>query len=291
MAEKVSLILEGGGMRGAYTAGVLDFFHDEGVEFPLVVTASSSSIIGSSYVAKQRGRNQEILKTLVNSTNSISYLRMLRQRELFGMDFIFHTIPNELLPFDFDTFSQSNTTFVVSTTDIHTGEAVYYDTYPTKKDLLTVMRASSSLPMLASSVRYQEKELMDGGIADPIPITPATIQGYKKHVIILTRNEGYVKKATKLNWLFKHAFKDKYDFRQALKNRHNKYNQTMELVKEMEKRGDVLLIQPEEPLQVRRTERKKEKLYQLYQQGYQEAETYREQLHLFLGGDDQTKAL
>lgn len=288
MLDDVGLVLEGGGMRSAYTAGVLDFFLDKEMEFPLVSTASAGALIGSSFIAKQRERNYEILTTLGKNPESISYRRVLRQKDLFGMDFIFDKIPNELIPFDFDSFSQANSKFVIGTTNIDTGKPIHYDTYQTKDELLKIIRASSSLPILAPSVSFKGNNLMDGGISDPIPIKPSMDNANKKHIVVLTRNRGYVKKATKLNWLFKRAFKDHPAFAKALKERHITYNKKMKMLLEMEERGEVFIIQPEEPLVASRIERNKSKLNNLYTQGYREVEKKRSALDNFLKGTKKT---
>ncbi|GAB3044557.1 patatin-like phospholipase family protein [Virgibacillus ainsalahensis] len=271
MEDNIGLILEGGGMRGAYTSGVLDFFHDEGIDFPLVTSASSAAIIGSSYIAKQRGRNYEILMEMGKNHKSISFERMIREKELFSMDFIFDKIPNELVPFDYESFSKAASKFIIGTTDLNTGSTVYHDSYGSKEDLLSIIRASCSLPILAPSISYKGNNLMDGGIGEAIPIKPSIDRGYRRHVVILSRNRGYIKKATKLNWLYKRVFKKHPEFAKLLKDRHILYNRTIKTLLEMEKRGEVFLIQPEEPLKVSRIEKSSEKLDQLYIQGYTEA--------------------
>lgn len=282
MADNVGLILEGGGMRGIYTAGVLDFFCDAGIDFPLVATASSGALIGSYYKAKQRGKNYQVFEQIMRNPEAISFKRMLTHKEIFGMDFIFDTIPKELVPLDFHSFSTSNTQFIIGTTDILTGKACYQDTYTSKDELLKMIRASCSLPILASIVSYNGRDLVDGGVSDPIPITPSLNQGYRKNVVILTRNKGYVKKATTLNWFYKSVFKNYPELRRLLKERHIIYNQTMHRLREMEKQNKVFILQPNEPLIAKRIERNKKVLHDLYMQGYREAEQKRDELNQYL---------
>ena len=283
------LILEGGGMRGAYTAGVLDFFQDKGIEFPFVSATSSSALIGSYYVAKQKGANIEILQNILSNREAISFKRLLRQKELFEMDYIFHTIPTRLVPLNFETFAQAQAKYVIGTTDIYTGEPVYFDHYPRKDDLLSLIRASSSLPILASVVNYDGKQLMDGGIADPIPIRPSIACGNQKHVVILTRNRGYVKRKTRLNWLFKKVFREYPAFQKVLKQRHILYNQTLSQIYELEKRKQVFILMPEAPIESTRTERNGKKLHALYVQGYREAEKQEAALRRFLSHVHETR--
>ncbi len=275
-------------MRSAYTAGVLDFFLDKGIDFPVVATASSGALIGSSYIAKQRNRNYRILKELGNNPESVSIMNWIRKREIFNMDYIFDKIPREIVPLDFGAFSKSPSQFIVGTTDIDTGSPVYYHRFDTLEELLTITRASCSLPVLAPSIIHDKKELMDGGVSNPLPILPLIQHGLNKQVVVLTRNRGYMKKATKLNWFFKHFFKEKPELRRLLRDRHILYNKTMELLYEKERKNEVFLIQPEEPLIATRIENNKEKLEKLYSQGYQEAEVKHPELERFIQSTNNT---
>lgn len=280
--DNTGLILEGGGMRGAYTAGVLDYFDDEGVDFPYIVGASAGACNGVSFVSKQRGRNYKVIVEYGEDPEYISFKRAFRSKELFGMDFIFDTLPNKLVPFDFESFNDSKSQFVVGTTDIDTGEPVYFDSFAKKDELLKVVRASSSLPFIAPSIRYKGRNLMDGAIADPIPIQPSINAGNKKHVVVLTRNKGYVKKGMKFRWLVNRSYKQNPGLVHAMKNRHIIYNETMRKLQEMENRNEVFIIRPQYPLNVGRIERNRQKLDDLYQQGYNEAKLQKSELQNFL---------
>lgn len=282
--EQTGLVLEGGGMRGAYTAGVLDFFLDADLHFPYVVGASAGACNGTSYVARQKGRNYKVLVEYGGHPEYISYKRAITKRELFGMDFIFNKLPNELVPFDYDGFFQHSkkTKFVVGTTDVHTGLPMYYDFFEDGPTLLSLIRASSSLPFIAPMIHHEGKQLLDGGIADPIPISASLQEGNTKHVVISTRNPGYRKDKMKFSWLMKRKFKDYPNLTQALENRHERYNKTVEQVDDLVEQGNAFIIQPKKPLAVSRIERNRDKLHALYQQGYEEAESQYEALHDFL---------
>ncbi len=282
MLDRTGLVLEGGGMRGAYTAGVLDFFLDEAIHFPYVVGASAGACNGSSYVAAQRGRNYEVMVNYGDHPEYISFKRMFTERQLFGMDFIFDKLPNQLVPFDYDAFLSRTTEFVVGTTNMRTGEPQFFNHFPDRTSLLKVMRASSSLPLLAPSISYLGEELMDGGIADPIPINPSIESGNKKHVIVLTRNDGYIKKRMKMDWYFTRKYKKFPKFAHALRIRHQKYNATLRKIQQMEEAGEVFVLRPLAPLQVSRIEKNRQRLHQLYMQGYQEAEQQSDQLAKFI---------
>lgn len=280
--QQTGLILEGGGMRGAYTAGVLDYFLDEDIHFPFVVGASAGACNGSSYVANQRGRNYEVIVNYGSHPEYISYKRMFTQRQLFGMDFIFDTLPNQLVPFDYEAFKNRSATFVVGTTDMTSGEPLFYESFPDRDSLLKVIRASSSLPLMAPSITYEGRELMDGGIADPVPIQPSLDKGNKKHVIVLTRNDGYMKGKMKLGWYLNRKYKKYPLFAKALIDRHIKYNQQMNQVKQMEDEGSAFVIRPLHPLKVSRIERNRDRLHALYEQGYEEAKEQTLELEQFL---------
>lgn len=280
--KDVGLVLEGGGMRGAYTAGVLEFLLDEDIHIPFVVGASAGACNGSSYVARQKRRNYEVIVGYGDHPEYISYKRMLTHRQLFGMDFIFDKLPNQLVPFDYESFSSQSTKFVVGTTEMDSGEALFIDRFPDRESLLKVIRASSSLPLIAPSITYEGMQLMDGGISNPIPVQPSLDQGNRKHIIVLTRNDGYIKKKMKLSWYFNRKFRHFPYFAQALLNRHHRYNQQLQKVKQMEENGEAFVLRPLEPLQVSRIERNKERLHHLYMQGYEEAQNQAGRLINFL---------
>ncbi|WP_053219837.1 patatin-like phospholipase family protein [Virgibacillus senegalensis] len=281
MFQDVGLVLEGGGMRGAYTAGVLDAFHDHGINFPFVTGVSAGACNATSYVAGQRGRNYKVLVEYGSHPEYISLKRAITRKELFGMDFIFDVLPNQLVPFDFNSFFNSNIRFVAGTTDIDTGMPVYFDTFHSDKELLKIIRASSSLPFVSPSISVQGRNLMDGGIADPIPIQPSIDAGNRKHVVILTRNQGYVKKPMKFAWLFRRSFKAHPALLQAMQSRYEKYNSRVKMLEEMERNNQVYIIRPEQPLEVGRIERDKSKLDALYRQGYQEVQQKKDEIIRF----------
>ena len=177
---QAGLVLEGGGMRGLYTAGVLEYFMEKDLYFPYNIGVSAGACMAASYLSRQKGRNKRVNLDFVEDKRYISFSNFIRKREIFGMDFIFDEIPNRLVPFDMDTFRESPEEFVIVTTDCETGEAVYYDKTNHGDDLVKLLRASSSLPFVASSVEYKGRHLLDGGIVDPIPIKKAQADGYEK---------------------------------------------------------------------------------------------------------------
>jgi predicted patatin/cPLA2 family phospholipase len=279
------LVLEGGGMRGVYTAGVLDYFLEKELYVPYVIGVSAGACQGSSYVSRQHGRNRQVTIDYVGHREYISYRNLLLKKELFGMDFIFDKLPKELVPFDFDTFNSSGDRFLIGTTDCITGEPVYFDKSEYPEDNLKLIRASSTLPFMAPAIEFQGKILMDGGIADPIPIRKALSDGVEKPVIILTKPKGYRKKKSSFSWIPRYAFKQYPGLIKALETRYQLYNDTLNYIEELEAKKEVLVIRPSLELKVGRTERNPVKLTQLYELGYEDAKAGYEEIVEWLNID------
>lgn len=265
------LVLEGGGMRGVYTAGVLEYFLEKELHFPYVIGVSAGACQGSSYISRQPGRNRKVTIDYVKHRDYISYRNLIFKKQLFGMDFIFEKLPNELVPFDFNTFNSSADKFLIGTTDCMTGEPVYYEKSEYPNDILKLIRASSTLPFMAPAIEFQGRTLMDGGIADPIPIRKALNDKVNKTVIVLTKPKGYRKKKSSFSWLPKYAYKEFTGLTNALATRYKHYNETLDYIEELEAKKEVLVIRPSRTLNVGRTERNPVKLTQLYDLGYEDA--------------------
>lgn len=277
------LVLEGGGMRGVYTAGVLEYFLEQEIFFPYVIGVSAGAGVAASYLSKQKGRNKTVNIDYVSDPRYLSLKNYWKNRELFGMDFIFGEIPNKLVPFHYDVLLEQNPAeFVIGTTDVVTGEPAYFHKKDYGNDILTVMKASSSLPFVAPIVEFQNQKLLDGGISDPIPIKKAQKDGNKKNIVVLTRNEGYRKKPSRFQYLVKRKYPEFSGLQMALANRYRKYNETIEYLEEEEKKGNVLIIRPQVPLEVGRVERNPKKLQRLYDQGYQDAQRMKDQIQSLL---------
>ncbi|MDB4868838.1 MAG: patatin family protein [Cohnella sp.] len=269
--EPIGLVLEGGGMRGIYTAGVLEYFAEQELYFSYQIGVSAGACMAASYLSRQRGRNKTVNIDFAGDSRYLSWRNFLVKRELFGMDFIFGEIPTSLVPFDFQTFHEATEEFVVGTTNIATGKPLYFSKSEEDLDLLTVLRASSSLPFFAPIVEYAGLKLMDGGISDPIPIRKAEEDGYRRTVLILTRNQGYVKSPSRLRWLLRRGYGQYPDFIERMLRRHEVYNQTVSYIEQQEKNGFAFVIRPSLPIMVGRVEQNPKKLEQLYQQGYEDA--------------------
>lgn len=274
------LILEGGGMRGLYTAGVLEYFMEQNLYFPYNIGVSAGACMAASYLSRQKGRNKKVNLGYIEDKRYISFSNYIKKREVFGMDFIFDEIPNQLVPFDLDTFHKNSEEFVIVTTDCETGEPVYYDKTNHGDDLILLLRASSSLPFVASSVKYKGRHLLDGGIVDPIPIKKAQQDGFEKNVIILTKPKGYYKRPSKLTSLLKYKKHPKINDLLGIRDKH--YNETLQYIDEQEKLGNAYVIRPSKALSVGRMERKKERLEELYELGWNDAKKHFAMLKQFL---------
>ncbi|WLD94199.1 patatin family protein [Alkalihalobacillus sp. AL-G] len=272
------LVLEGGGMRGVYTAGVLEYFMEQDFYLPYVIGVSAGACQAASYLSRQKGRNKQVCIGYVQHPDYISIKNLFRKKQLFGMDLIFDAIPNQLVPFDYETFHQTGEKFLIGTTDCITGEAVYYEKSAYRDKILPILRASSSLPFMAPVIEFEGRVLMDGGISDPIPLKRSEQDGNQKNIVILTRNDGYLKRRSKMNWLAKRFYPKYEGLIQRLDDRFQKYNDTISYISEKEASGDVYVIRPTEPLKVSRVERDPVKLTELYEQGYEDAAKHLEHI-------------
>ncbi len=268
--DNIGLVLEGGGMRGVYTAGVLEYFLEEQLHFNYVVGVSAGASNAASYISRQKGRNEIVNIRFVKDWRYLGIRSFIKTKSAFGMDFIFDEIPNKLVPFDFQTFYNSGCKFLIGTTDCKTGKPTYFE----KADLdekFTVLRASCSLPLLSPIVNYKGYELLDGGLSDSIPIKKSIEDGNELNVIVLTRNKGYRKKPTKYIKLFEKKYKNYPLLVETIKNRYIKYNESIDFIEKLEREGKAIVIRPSKPLEVGRMERNPLKLTALLKNGFEDA--------------------
>lgn len=292
MKFDAALILEGGGLRGVYSTGVLRFLMDQGLWIPHVYGVSMGACNAANYISRQIERNEIVNVEFVNDPRYLSYARLLRGGDLFGMDFIFDTIPNQLVPFDYETFLTNPTTFWTVSTDCHTGEALHHEKNGwDRSETMRLLCASCSLPLISHPVVWndaagREHLLMDGGIADPIPLHFARQQGHDRPVLILTQPKGYRKQATSALWAVRIRHREFTGLHAALASRHERYNALMDEIDDLEAQGRVFVIRPSSGLGVGRIERNKQKLRDVIRRGYADAETSWKGLMHFLGGKE-----
>lgn len=240
-----SLILEGGTLRPIFSAGVMDALLDNNITFPYCIGVSAGITNGVSYISKQKGRNLEVVTKYRNDNRYLSYRNFLRCKSIFGLDFVFDEIPNNLIPFDMDTYRKYPGKVLVGVTNAHTGKTEYLN----GKDLddkATMLRATCAIPLLFPVIKINGKEYYDGGLCDPIPIKKAIADGNTKHLIVLTQPKGYKKELSKKNILVAKLLNKKYpNLKTPLLNRHNHYNETVKFCEQLENEEKVLILRPE----------------------------------------------
>lgn len=280
--KEAALVLEGGGTRGVFTAGVLDYLMEKEVKFPYVIGVSAGACNAIDYVSKQIGRTKDCTIIQDRKNRYIGTKDALKKGYLFDMDRLFDEYPNRLFPFDFDTYFASDIQCEVVVTNCLTGEAMYLSEKQDKERLLTICRASSSIPLISPVVDVDGIPCVDGGVADSVPLIHSMKLGRQKNVVVLTRNKGYRKKAPgKSRLLYTAALKKYPNLLNALLNRYRNYNRVMELVEKWEEEGHIFVIRPEvEP--VSRTEQNVEKLTEFYDHGYQLMKQRMEEMQAYL---------
>lgn len=278
---KTGLVLEGGGMRGSFTIGVLDRLMEEGLSFDYLIGVSAGACNGVSFVSGQKGRNKRINQTYAPDKRYVSLRNFIKTKSMFGMDFIFREIPDRLDPFDYSAFQQNPTAFVVGVTDVKTGAPYYFDKSFLVDDS-TVLRASSSIPVFSPPVEFAGGVYLDGGTTDPIPVEKALADGCDKLLVVLTRDRSFRKKPEQFRGIYRRVLKEYPAMIRALDRRHEVYNRTLDRLSELEEAGVVTIIAPPAPITLSRFEKSPEKLAALYALGYQETSRQTEALRDFL---------
>lgn len=269
---KTGLVLEGGGMRGLFTAGVMDVMMEHDIRFDGIVGVSAGATFGCNYKSHQVGR---VLRYNVRFKDDPRYMglrSLLRTGDLVAAEFSYHTLPNELDVFDFDAFNRDPAEFHIVCTDALTGEPVYKQLDVMNDDGLEWIRASASMPLVSRPVNVEGRLLLDGGISDSIPLRYFQGQGFGRNIVILTQPKGFFKKKTKLMPLF-HLFMRRYPaIVQAMSRRHLMYNEELSYLEAQKQEGNILLICPQDTLPIGRTEQDEAKMRRVYAMGREKAE-------------------
>ncbi len=267
MEEQTGLVLEGGGMRGVFTAGVLDYFMDKGIYFPYTIGVSAGATNGLSYASCQRGRARYSNIDLMSQYDYIGLKPLLKQRNIMDFNLLFDIYPEKIYPFDYDTYFKSPNRFVMVTSNCLTGEAVYFEEKKNKERLLDICKATCSLPVFCPVAYVDGIPMVDGGVCDALPIRKSIADGNLNNVIVLTRNKGY-RKTVKHRSLPGFIYRKYPELRRQLTLRHERYNETIEYIEQLEAQGKALVIRPMEKIVVDRMERDVQKLTDFYNQGY-----------------------
>ena len=265
--SNLGLVLEGGGMRGVFTCGVLDYFMDNNINFPYVVGVSAGACNGLSYISKQRGRAKFSNIDLYKKYKYMGVKYLIKKKNYIDFDLLFYDFPERIIPYDYDACAQSETKFEMVTTNCLTGEPNYLEEKNDKKRIIDIAKASSSLPIICPISFVDNVPMLDGGIVDSIPIERAMHVGYAKNIVILTRNKGYRKERKDIK-VPGFIYKKYPEARRVLGQRNSLYNYQLALIEKLEDEGAITVIRPLEPVVVDRVEKNIEKLEDLYHEGY-----------------------
>lgn len=281
MYYNAGLVLEGGGMRGAYTTGVLDFLIDNDIYFKDCYAVSAGAGHACSYLSGQRGRAIKVNTDFLSDKRYCSLSSLRKTGNLFGVEFIYYIIPQQLNLYDYEAFKNCKTNFYATVTNIETGKAEYLPVVDMKEDMCKVV-ASSSLPLISQIQEIGGKKYLDGGIADSIPIKKSIKSGNSKNLIVLTQHNGYRKKPSSVMGAIKLKYKKYPFFVEANKNRHAMYNSTLDFIEREEKNGGLVAVRPKKPIEISRFEKNRDKLLQLHEDGYNDAMEKKDEIFALL---------
>ena len=287
MSERnYGLVLEGGAMRGLFTAGVLDVLMENGVSFDGLVGVSAGAAFGSNFKSGQIGRTLRYNLAFCRDKRYCSFRSYLKTGDLFGADFCYRTLPLELDVFDDAAFCASPMEFYAVATDVDNGEAVYFDCREGGLKALDYIRASASMPLVSRPVEIDGKRFLDGGISDSVPLAFFEGLGYRKNVVVLTKPYGYRKKKMPCGAAF--ALRKLPAVAKAMQKRHLGYNLALSEIEEKEKRGEIFVIRPDAPLPIGHTTHSQKKLRRVYAIGRAVAERELSRLLAYLKEDGES---
>lgn len=278
---QAGLVLEGGGLKGAYTTGVLDFFLEKGIEFSRVYGVSAGAVHMMSYLSKQKKRSINISTKYAGDKRYCSVASLICTGDIFNVEMCYSLIPRKYEPFDNATYMRYPGKAYAVVTNIETGKPEYLRVKDGFADLKKV-RASASLPLVSRNVEIEGKLYLDGGISDAIPIQKSILDGNQKNIVILTKEEGYVRQPSSQLGLIKMRYRKYPKVYELMKNRHTAYNETMKFLRKQQENGQAFVIQPKTPSDVGRLEKDPKKIEALYMQGYRDAESCFEQMLQYL---------
>lgn len=278
---QAGLVLEGGGMKGIYTAGVLDFFMEKELYFANCYGVSAGAIQLCSYISKQHKRGYRTSLDYLGNKNYCGIGSLLTTGDFFNAKMCYDDIPNKHDPYDYKTAAKFEGNAYAVVTNIRTGEAEYMPMREMHRDILAV-RASASLPLLSRNVKIGDEYYLDGAMADSIPLRRSMADGNQKNVVILNKEVGFIRKPSSHLGLMKLKYKKYPKVYELMANRHNMYNETIAFMEEEEKAGRVFVIRPKVASNVGRIEQDRDKLEALYYTGYEDAKNCYESLMKYL---------
>lgn len=267
---KGAMCLEGGSLRGLFTAGVLDALLDNEVYIEYVNGVSAGSMNGMNYISRQRGRSKRINLKYLHDKRYISYKNMFKSRQIFNFDFLFDDISNKYDIFDWESFNDKAKKYEVVATDVITGESKFFDKNNCN-DIISAVKASASMPVMSKMIDVEGRKYLDGGISTSIAYKRAFDVGYSKAIVVLTREEGYRKKPVNMinESIYRRYFKPLPNLVEKLMTVPERYNKMQEEMEELAKEGKLLIIRPQNKVTVQRLEHSSVKLEKLYNEGYE----------------------
>lgn len=277
---KTGLVLEGGAMRGMYTAGVLDVFMEQGITFDGVIGVSAGALFGVNLLSKQEGRVIRYNKRFNADPNYLGLRPLLRTGNIVDTEYAYHRVPYELDVFDDETYRASGVPFYAVVTNVETGEPEYIKV-DSVFEQMDVLRASGSMPFVSKPVEIGGKIYLDGAITDSIPFEKFMEMGYDRLVVVLTKPAGYVKKPMSpllTRMYYAHAYPN---FAKKVRDRHEMYNSSITRLGELEQAGSVLVLRPSQHVKISRVEKHPDKLQALYDVGVRDAQENIAQIRTF----------
>lgn len=268
LTSKSGLVLEGGGMRGVFTCGVLDNFMDRGIRFPYTIGVSAGACNGLSYMSEQRGRAKYSNIDLLREYHYIGLKQLLLKGNLIDFDLLFYTFPEKIIPYDYERLAACEEHFEMVTTDCRTGKACYFEEKHDPVRVIDLVKASSSLPFVSPISYVDGRPMLDGGITDSIPLLRAQELGYDNNIVVLTRNRGY-RKPDKPTPVPPFIYRKYPELRRAIHSRNKMYNEQISTIEQLEESGKLTVLRPQRPIEVGRMERDYRKLMSLYEEGYE----------------------
>ena len=282
MNQKTGLVLEGGAMRGLFSAGVLDVMMDNGIEFDAVMGVSAGAVFGCNFKSGQIGRSIRYNMRFCDDPRYCSLESLRKTGDLYGVQFCYDEIPNKLDPFDKEAYRSNPMPFYTVCTNVETGKAIHKRLDNGDAKDMEYFRASASMPVVSRIVEVDGYKLLDGGITDSIPLASMERRGYKRNVVVLTQPLGFVKKKSKMIPLIRMTMHQYPNVIRAMEVRHIRYNKQTAYVREQELAGNAFVIRPPHDLGISRTEDDPAELRRVYELGRKEMEERLPELRKFL---------
>ena len=277
---KTCLVLEGGGLRGIYTAGVLDEMLDDKIKVDAIISVSMGSLIGINYLSKQKGRALRYNLKYCNDKRFMGFHSLITTGNIANKEFDYYEIPDKLDPFDYKEFKKSKTKFYCTVSNLDTGKAEYIEITDCKSQV-EYLRAGSSMPGVSKIVKIDGNKYLDGGITDSIPIKKAQELGYDKIIVVTTRPIEYRKKKSKMKTV-QTIYRNYSNFKKAIASRNKRYNETVEEIIKLEKDKKIFVIRPSKAVKISRVEKNKDKIQAQYNLGVEEYRNKKNELKKFL---------